>query len=132
MDDNYYRDRLSAYADNELPLDERQAVDEHLKQNAESRRMLEEIMRFKQFALEHGDLDDTDYFEQNARAIEQRLGLTDDAEVTDISKPRFAGLGWKIAAAAASIAVLVFIGLNSDQIRNMLASPDEQVQLSET
>jgi hypothetical protein len=132
MDDNYYRDRLSAYADNELPLDERQAVDEHLKQNAESRRMLEEIMRFKQFALEHGDLDDTDYFEQNARAIEQRLGLTDDAEVTDISKPRFAGLGWKIAAAAASIAVLVFIGLNSDQIRNMLASPDDRGQLSET
>lgn len=132
MDDAYYRDRLSAYADNQLPLDERQAVDEHLKQNAESRRMLEEIMRFKQFADEHGGLDETDYFEQNARAIEQRLGLVADTPITDIGKPRFSGLGWKIAAAAASIAVLTFIGLNSDDIRHMLSSPGDQARLSET
>jgi hypothetical protein len=131
MDDAWYRDRLSAYADNQLPLDERQAVDEHLARNAESRAILEQIVRFKQFADAHGDLDDTEYFEESARAIEQRLGLIDQPKIAHIARPRYAGLGWKIAAVAASIAVLTFIGLHTDQIGQMLrSSPTDQ--MSET
>jgi len=131
MDDAWYRDRLSAYADNQLPLDERQAVEEHLARNAESRAILEQIVRFKQFADAHGDLDDTEYFEESARAIEQRLGLIDQPKIAHIARPRYAGLGWKIAAVAASIAVLTFIGLHTDQIGQMLR-PSPTDQMSET
>jgi putative zinc finger protein len=118
MDHGYFRDRLSAYIDQELTPEETRALAEHLEECAECREELAKLKEIERLVEEHSGLDGDDYFERAAQKIEQRLGAT-ATTVTDISgasAPRFKGLWWKVTSVAASAAVLVFIGLHRDDI----------------
>jgi hypothetical protein len=120
MDESYYRDRISGYFDRSLPPDEWELVDEYLKSSEEGRKLLAELGRLDEFARLHGDLGGSEEFwERRAQRIEERLGFADSSReaVTDIAPPRYtAGFWWKMSAAAASIAFLVFIGIHQADV----------------
>ncbi len=118
MDHGYFRDRLSAYLDQELTPEETKAIADHLEECADCREQLAKLGELERLVQEHSGLDGDDYFEKAAQKIEQRLGATHTA-VTDIfagSAGRFKGLWWKVTSVAASAAILVFIGLHQDDI----------------
>jgi hypothetical protein len=68
-------------------------------------RQLEEVVEKK------SQLAGEDYWQQAAHRIEQRLGFTEKAKVTVITPSRWKSLVPKLAAVAASVAVLGFIAL---------------------
>ena len=118
MDHGYFKDRLSAYIDQELTPEETRAVADHLEECAECRQELTRLGELERLVGEHSGLDGEEYFEQSARKIEERLGLV-DTTVTDISpasEKRFKGLWWKVTSIAASVAILTFVGLHKDEI----------------
>lgn len=118
MDHGYFKDRLSAYIDQELTPEETKAVADHLEECTECREELTRLRQLERLVAEHSGLDGEEYFEQSARKIEERLGLV-DTTVTDISpasKKRSRGLWWKVTSIAASVAILTFIGLHKDEI----------------
>jgi len=130
MDHSYFRDKVSAYADNELPLDERRVIDEHLAECPECRALLKQIESLSRLAESHRDLAGDDVFEAMACRIDMALGV-EDAPVTSISGGKWRGLGWKLAAVAASLAVLTFIGLHTDEIGQIVGrSQTKQVTTS--
>lgn len=129
MDHGYFKDRLSAFIDQELTPEETRALTEHLEECAECREELARLKAVDRLVEEHSGLDGEDYFEKSARKIEQHLGL-EDTTVTDIAagrKPKHSGLWWKIPSIAASAAVLIFIGMHGDDIFNAsdLKAPSE-------
>ncbi len=116
MDHGYFIDRISAYLDGELPDYEQQAVGEHLLQCDECSRLFNRLKKADVLVEKYSDVDGDDYFERMASKIEQQIGVeADEPEITPVPKRR-TGLGWKITAAAASIAVLMFIGINYTDI----------------
>ena len=116
MDHSYFKDRISAYHDRDLPPYELQVVEEHLKECAECQALLAEFEKLDRMVAEKSELADDDYWEQSAQKIEKALGFDETTEVVDIRPKSWRGLGWKIAAAAASLAVITFIGLHQGDI----------------
>lgn len=122
MDDAYFRDRISAYFDKDLPPEEYQAVDNWLKNSPEGRKALEELGRLDEFVTRQLEVRGGDeFFEQQARSIEQKLGFRTaepaEEKIIDIGpRSRWRSYVPKIAAVAVSAAVLVFIGVNYDRI----------------
>ena len=120
MDHGYFKDRISAYLDGDLPPYEEQAMAAHLEGCEECRMLLEELRQVERLVEDHSGLKGDEYFEQLAQKIERRIGGgQEEPEVTDISGPGRSGLVWKLTAAAASVAVLVFIGLHQTDILEM-------------
>lgn len=105
MDHNYYKERISAYADHALPPYEKMAVEGHLATCAECRAALAKVQKLSAWIGAEGNLGGDDYFEKQAQAIEERLGIA-QTKVTPMAERRtWRGLGWKLTAAAASIAL---------------------------
>ncbi len=115
MEHSFYRDKLSAFHDGQLTAEEQRMLQEHIDSCPECRKALEEYERLDALIDRHADLDDSDYWEKSARKIEKQLGFETTTEVTDVRRS-WKGLGWKIAAVAASVAVLTFIGLHQDEL----------------
>jgi len=127
MDHAYFIDRLSALFDNELPPQEKQVVEEHLRGCAECQAALAKLQQLEDAVKRHSQLADTDYWEESAQKIERQLGFDQQTVITPIRHRWYErGLGWKALAAVASIAVLAYIGINSDKIlkqRDLAPSP---------
>ena len=117
MDEQYFREHLSAYLDNELTPEERAMMDQHLAENPESRRLLEEMRGLDRLVEEHGGLSGGDYWECSAQKIEERLGIA-DTEVTELrsARPMRTGTFWKWISAVAAVLVLGYIGLHQSDI----------------
>ena len=128
MDHAYFKDRISAYFDGALPPYEKRAVEEHLAQCAECRGMLAKLRALDSMVEKKSELGESDFWEQQAQKIEQRLGIG-QTEVTRIQPTRtWQGLSWKLAAAAASIAVVGVIGFYSwESIREKTERPPIQM-----
>ena len=128
MDHGYFQDMLSAYHDRSLTPEEMRMVEEHVAACAECRTQLEMLAKLARLIDEKADLAESDYWETAAQKIEQRLGFKEEPKVTDIRRS-WTGLGWKLAAAAASVAALTFIALHEGDI---LDSADKRMQESPT
>jgi hypothetical protein len=134
MDHSYYRERMSAYFDNELPLQEREVVEQHLAQCSECQNILAELKQLHRAVEKHAQLDGEKYWEKSAQRIEQRLGFARQAPVTDITPSRWKSLVPKLAAVAASIAALAFIALYEKEISRDIevTAPDQEMPAETT
>lgn len=103
-------------------------VEEHVAACAECRKQLEMLAKLDRLIDEKADLAESDYWETAAQKIEGRLGSKEEPKVTDV-RSSWTGLGWKLAAAAASVAALTFIALHEGDI---LDSADKRMQDSPT
>ena len=74
MEHSFFKDRLSAYFDNELPPQEKQVVEQHLRDCVECRAELTKLRQLEDAVNRHAGLADTDYWEKSAQKIESRLG----------------------------------------------------------
>ena len=125
MDHGYFRDRISAYLDGGLPPYEEQAVGEHLQTCEECARLLEELRQVERLVEEHSNLDGDEYWEGLAQKIEGRLGVDEATPVVDVTPARWRGLWWKVSAVAASVVLLVFIGIHQTEILKQEDAPTE-------
>ncbi len=116
MDHGYFKDRISGYLDSELRDYEMEAMRRHLEECAECRGIYEDLRKLDLLVERHSGLDGDDYWEAQAQKIEARLGVDAGPEVTNIAGKRGWGFGWKLAAVAASVGVLTFIGLHQTEI----------------
>lgn len=111
MNHSYFKDRISAYFDNELKNEEQALIAEHLKECKECQELLEQLDKFDRLVEKHSGLKETDYWEQTAQKIEQATETETETEVTDIKQPSWKGLGWKFTGVAASLGIIAFIAL---------------------
>ncbi|MBK7140624.1 MAG: zf-HC2 domain-containing protein [bacterium] len=117
MDHSYFRDKVSAYHDRELPAQEQEMLEQHVASCPECQKLLADLERLDQLVADKLELGESDYWEQNAQKIEERLGFAQKTVVTPITTSRWdKGLVWKLSAVAASVSILVFIGINKDDI----------------
>lgn len=116
MDHAYFRDRVSAFHDRELPLQELAIVEEHIRGCVECQKLLADLEKLDAAVAARMELAQTDYWEDLAHRTEERLGFIEKTEVTPVRRGWDSGLAWKITAIAASLAILVFIGINKDDI----------------
>ena len=123
MNHSYYRDRISAYVDNELSPQEREIIKQHISECQECRNLLAELEKLDRFVQQRSQLADEEYWERSAQKIEQRLGFTGETKVTDITPSRWKGLVPKLAAVAASVAILGFIALYERDISKDVSLP---------
>lgn len=127
MNHSYFRDRISAYHDRELTPYEEKAIREHLVECEECRNLLAELEKLDKLVDEHSELEGKDYWEQSAQRIESQLDVESSINKTPATKHTpWWGLGWKITAAAASIAVLTFIGFHHSDIYDSLETAPPQ------
>ena len=117
MEHSYFKDRISAFIDGELPPYEEKVVEEHLAECEECRQIRAELEKIDFLVEKHSGLNGDEYWEKSAQKIESRLNLL-DATVEDIKpkESKYKGLGWKLVTVAASVAVLTFIGLHEKDI----------------
>ncbi len=115
MDHGYFRDRISAFLDKELPPYEQQVVGEHLETCEECRELLHRLEKLESLVAQQSPLAGADYWEQSAQNIEQRIASQENGEKAT-TNPHWWGMGWKLIAAAASIAIITFIGLHREDI----------------
>ena len=134
VDHQYYQERLSAFTDNELPLDERARVEAHLKDCPECRERLVELRRLEELVADHTSLGDSDYWEKSAQRIE--AALPGQVKVVDLSveRKRHSALWWRLPAIAASVIFLVYLGLHEKDIlkQETPASPQPAPSLKST
>ena len=118
MEHSYFKDRISAFVDGELPPYEKQVVGEHLADCVECQLIKAELEKIDSLIEKHSSLDGDEYWERSAQKIEDRLGLSDTKieEITPAKRSKYKGLGWKLTTVAASVAVLTFIGLHEKDI----------------
>lgn len=117
MDHSYFRDKVSAYHDRELPAQEQEMLAQHVASCPECQKLLSDLERLDQLVAGKIELGQSDYWEQNAQKIEAKLGFGQETIVTPVPKSGWEkGMVWKLSAVAASVALLVFIGINKDEI----------------
>jgi hypothetical protein len=120
MDHSYYKDRVSAWIDQELPPYEQEALTQHIAECEECRALADRLRQVYKLVDDHNDIGGSDeYWEELARKTEARIGINQAENVTDLSIARTtrpSGLVWKIAAVAASLVALTFIGLHRQEI----------------
>jgi hypothetical protein len=118
VDHSFFQERLSAFADRELPADESALLEKHLLGCAECRRRLDEILKLSELADRESLLGESDYWEKAAQKIEAALE-PQRTEVTGLVRERSRrryGLWWKVPAIAASLLFLTYIGLHEGDI----------------
>lgn len=119
MDEKYFKDKISGYFDGDLKPEEMAMMTEWLKNSPEGQQALAELGRLDEFVRRESELGGSeDFWEAQARKIEARLGFESAAErvVTDIRPKKSSGLAWKMVAAAASVVLLIYVGVNRDDI----------------
>ena len=133
MEHSYFRDKVSAYHDRELPAQELAMLGEHIASCPECQKLLAEFERLDQIVADRIELGGGDYWEQSAQKIDERLGFVEKTEITPIAKPSWdKSLVWKLTAVAASVAVLVFIGINKDDIfKRSIPAPEQKQDIRE-
>lgn len=124
MNHGYFQDRLSAYFDQALTLEEMQMMKEHLASCAECREQLDDLAKLDRLIEAKADLGESDYWEKAAQTIERRLTTGNESKVTKVRSGWF-GLGWKLVATAASIAALTFIALHEGEIQDSVDKSGE-------
>jgi hypothetical protein len=134
MDHSYFRDKVSAFHDRELPAQEQAMLEEHIASCPECQKLLAEFERLDQVVADRIELGGSkDYWERSAQKIEERLGFIETTEITPIIRPSWdKSLIWKLTAVAASVAVLVFIGINKDDIfKQSIPTPEQKQEIRE-
>ena len=116
MHHSYFKDKISAFYDNELNEEERHLIAEHLKECNECQRLLEQLKQFNLLVEKHTVLSDSDYWEKSAQKIEQAIDNKYQTEIVDIKKSHWKGIHWKLIGVAASIAIVTFISLYQKHI----------------
>ncbi len=117
MDHSYFRDKVSAYHDRELPAQEQEMLAQHVASCPECQKLLADLERLDQLVANKIELGQSDYWERNAQKIEAKLGFGQETIITPVPKSGWEkGMVWKLSAVAASVALLVFIGINKDEI----------------
>jgi len=130
MEHGYFQNKLSAYHDRSLTPEEMRMMEEHVPGCAECRKQLEMLARLDKLVDEKGALGESDYWETAAHKIESRLGFDRETEVTDLRRS-WTGLGWKLAAAAATVAALTFVALHEgDILQSTKERSDQPVQFT--
>ncbi len=112
MNDAYFRDKLSAYLDNQLPPDERLIVEQYLAAHPEAQKELEELRQFTAMVDQQAELRDDLYWEKSAQKIEEKLGFG------KAKAPKEKESGWQwtpfrvsaMIATAASLVLVAYIG----------------------
>jgi hypothetical protein len=127
MDHSYFRDKISAYFDNELSPPEKEVIEQHLAQCQECQDLLAQLRQLEEVVEKKSQLAGEEYWQQAAQRIEQRLGFSGKTKVTDVTPSRWKSLVPKLAAVAASVAVLGFIALYQREL-----SKDVGVQAPQT
>ncbi len=90
---------------------------QHVASCSECQKLLADLERLDQLVADKIELGQSDYWEQNARKIEGKLGFGQETIITPVPKSGWErGMVWKLSAVAASVALLVFIGINKDEI----------------
>lgn len=117
MEHSYFKDRISAFHDNELKNEERQLIAEHLEGCAECRQLLEDLQRFDAMVEKHSGLAGEEYWEEAAQKIEAAMGEEEKTEIVEVKRSSYWGLGWKLVGAAASVAIIAFIALYEGDIK---------------
>ena len=120
MHHGYFKDRISAYHDGDLRPEEMELIARHLEGCEECRQLLSQLEKFDALVEKHSGLAGDDYFERSAQKIESLIAGERKPEIVDIKRPSWLGLGWKVAVAAASFAVIGFIGLHQSDIMEEL------------
>jgi hypothetical protein len=128
MEHSYFKDRISAFCDNELKHEERQLIAEHVQDCGECQKLLEELQKFDRMVKRHSELADDEYWEKSAQKIESAVGSERPVEIVDVKRSPIKGLGWKLAAAAASIALLTSIAMHQTDLADWIGK-DTQVEL---
>lgn len=119
MDEKYFKDKISGYFDGDLKPEEMAMMTEWLKNSPEGQQALAELGRLDEFVRRQSELSGSeDFWERQAQKIEARLGFESAAEdkIADIQPRKSSGLGWKLIATAASIVLLIYVGVNKDDI----------------
>lgn len=116
MNHSYFIDRLSAFHDRDLPAQELQIVEEHVRTCPDCQEQLVRFNRLETFVKVHMPLKDDAYWEQLAHRTEQRLGFTAGTATPVSAKPSRITPLWRYAALAASVVLVGFIGLHYSDI----------------
>ncbi|UCE24566.1 MAG: zf-HC2 domain-containing protein [Candidatus Zixiibacteriota bacterium] len=131
MEHSYFKDRISAFHDNELKNEERQLIAEHLQQCDECQKLLAELEKFERMVDKHSGLAGDEYWEKSARKIESAIGAETATEIVEIETSSWKGLGWKLAAVAASVAVIAFVALYegeiSERVKKGIPEPAQRI-----
>ena len=108
MEHSYYKDKLSAYSDSDLEVQEMELLRRHLEGCAECRELLEKLSSLNQKIEELSGLKGSEYFESLAAKIDSRIAET-ESKVVKLSGKELNWFGWKIGAAAASLLLIATV-----------------------
>ncbi|MCH8026987.1 MAG: zf-HC2 domain-containing protein [candidate division Zixibacteria bacterium] len=110
MEHSYYKDKLSAYFDSELEVQEMELLRRHLEGCAECRKLLEKLSSLSQKIEELSGLDENEYFGSLATRIVGKIADLDN-KVVELPRKEFHrfGFGWKIGALAASFMLIATV-----------------------
>jgi hypothetical protein len=116
MNHEYYRDRVSAFFDEALSAEEMQMMAAHLEECPDCRALLRKLADLDQLVAKKSAFADDNYWEQAARRIDAAIVGSEQPVRQARRRPEWWGLRWKLATVAASVAVLMLIGLNRERI----------------
>ncbi len=110
MEHSYYKDKLSAYFDNSLEVQEMELLRRHLESCAECRELLEKLSSLSKKIKELSGLDENEYFDSLAAKIDGKIAGS-GKKVVELphKKSRRFGSGWKIGAVAASFMLIATV-----------------------
>ena len=110
MEHSYYKDKLSAYYDSELEVQEMELLRRHLEGCAECRKLLEKLSSLSQKIEELSGLDENEYFGSLATRIVGKIADLDN-KVVELPRKEFHRFrfGWKIGALAASFMLIATV-----------------------
>ena len=138
MEHSYYKDKLSAYYDSELEVQEMELLRRHLEGCAECRELLEKLSSLSQKIEELSGLDENEYFGSLATRIVGKIADLDN-KVVELPRKEFHrfGFGWKIGALAASFMLIATVTYYQwqdhesilDEIIEQSAKPAQSVEV---
>lgn len=138
MEHSYYKDKLSAYFDNSLEVQEMELLRRHLESCAECRELLEKLSSLSQKIEELSRLNENEYFDSLAAKIDGKIADSGKkvVELPHKQSRRF-GFDWKIGAVAASFMLIATVtyyqwqGHESilDEIIEQSAKPAQPVEV---
>jgi len=110
VEHSYYKDKLSAYFDSELEVQEMELLRRHLEGCSDCRELLKKLSSLSQKIEELSGLDENEYFGSLATRI---VGKIADLDNKVVKLPRKEihgfGFGWKIGAVAASFMLIATV-----------------------
>ncbi len=110
MEHSYYKDKLSAYFDNSLEVQEMELLRRHLEGCAECRELLEKLSSLSKKIKELSGLDENEYFDSLAAKIDGKIADSGKkvVELPRKESRRF-GFDWKVGAVAASFMLIATV-----------------------